>query len=158
MNERELEAVHCVMHRLEQRWNVLPIPNGEVWHPYDPLPPAMFLALLAQAADLTEGRRFLDLGSGIGRNLALAYHLGWEVAGVEQHEPYFDACREMLPEATLTLADICDLDDFDADVVYMYRPAVEEAHEEAVEAHVAGRLAPGTVLLLPVRPDPVRVI
>lgn len=154
----EFQAIHETFHRLEQRWNLLPIPEVDGFHAYDPLPPAEFLPLVREAARLARGRRFLDLGCGIGRNLSIAYSLGWQVSGVDRHRPYVEAARELLPEAEIVEADIFDLDRFDADVVYMYRPAVGDDLEDDLEAHVIGRLAPGTVLLLPVRPWPVRVI
>ena len=142
------------MHRLEQRWNVLPIPDADVWHAYDPLPPALFLPGLRQAAELTQGRRFLDVGCGIGRNMALAWSLGWQVAGIERHGPYAEAARELLPEADVYCEDAFDVDSFDADLVYMYRPARADAAEEWLEAHVLACLRPGTVCFFPTRRDP----
>lgn len=158
MRPDELQAIHETMHRLEQRWNLLPIPDLDGFHPYDPLPPAEFLPLLREASALTAGRRLLDLGCGIGRNLSIAFSLGWQVAGVDRHRPYVEAARELLPEAEIVEADIRALDRFDADVVYMYRPAVADEAEDALEAHVTAGLEAGTVLLLPTRPRPVRVI
>jgi SAM-dependent methyltransferase len=150
----ELEAIHQTFHRLEQRWNVLPIPDNSVWHAYDPLPTTLFLSGLARAAELTEGRRFLDVGCGIGRNLALAHCLGWQVAGIERHEPYLDAAAELLPEATLVHADALSVEVFDADCVYLYRPARGDELAEILERHVLARLPVGTVCFFPLRRAP----
>ena len=150
--------MHSVMHRLEQRWNVLPIPDTDVWHAYDPLPPALFLPGLARAAELTEGRRFLDVGCGVGRNMALAYALGWQVAGIERHAPYVSAARELLPEATVYCDDARDVDSFDADLVYLYRPARADDLERRLEEHVLAHLGPGTACFFPLHDPEVWVI
>lgn len=153
----EFEAIHGLLHRLEQRWTP-PAPAADVWFAYDPLPLREFLPLLRQAMALTEGRRFLDLGCGIGRNLAVAHHLGFRVSGIDQHRPYLAAAAELLPEAVLTHGNILDLNEIDADIVYMYRPARAEDLQVRIEEHVQSLLTPGSVFLLPVRPQPVRVI
>jgi SAM-dependent methyltransferase len=154
VTDAELEAVHQTMWRLERRWDPLPIPNAHVHHAYDPLPLALFLPGIRRASEFTSGRRFLDVGCGIGSKLVLMHYLGWETAGIDRHEPYLDAARELVPEADLTLADAFDLDSFETDVLYMYRPMVSDADEDRLEAHVLSRLRPGTVCFLPVRRDP----
>jgi SAM-dependent methyltransferase len=150
----ELEALHGTFHRLEQRWNTLPIPQVDGWHAYEPLPFWDFLAGLAAAAEMTAGRRLLDLGCGIGRNLALALHLGWRVAGIDHNPQYIEAARELLPEADLRVADILDEEEFDADLVYMYRPARGEELEAEVETFVLDHVTSGTVLFWPGRHQP----
>lgn len=137
------------MHRLERRW-YSPFDGGE-WHGYDPLPPAEFLRGLRVAAELTEGRRLLDVGCGAGRNLALAYALGFSVGGIERHLPLAEAARELLPEATILYANALDVHEFDCDVLYMYRPAKADELEEQLEQHVRERVNPGTVMFWPLR-------
>jgi 2-polyprenyl-3-methyl-5-hydroxy-6-metoxy-1,4-benzoquinol methylase len=149
----ELEAIHQTLHRLEQRW-VLPIPDAHTWFAYHPLPIAMFLPGIRQASELTDGRRFLDIGCGIGTKLALMHTLGWEVAGIDRTEHYLDAARELIPEATLTHADALALNSFNADLVYMYRPAVSDKLETELERHVLAHVKPGTVCFFPTRRQP----
>jgi SAM-dependent methyltransferase len=151
MSPEELEALHGTMHRLERRWNLLPIPDNSVYHAYDPLPFWQFFEGIRIASAHTQGRRFLDLGCGIGTKLALMHGLGWEVSGIEQHLPYVEAARELIPEANVIHGQIEDLEDLEADLVYMYRPAVSEDLELELEHHVAEILSPGSVLFLPVR-------
>lgn len=153
MNGEEQEAVLGVLVRLGTRW-VLPTPDADVWHAYDPLPFWLFLDGIRAATHLATGRRFLDVGCGIGDKLALMHHLGWQVAGIDRHPPYVDAARELVPEADVSCGDAMDADSFDADLVYMYRPAVADALEERLEAHVLERIRPGTVCFFPTRRVP----
>lgn len=133
---------------------MLPIPPNDVWHAYDPLPFWEFLAGIRIASELTEGRRFLDLGCGIGTKLAIMHGLGWDVTGVEHHAPYVEAARELIPEASVHLGDICDLVPIEADLVYMYRPAVSDDLEAEVERVVLDWGKPGTVMFWPFRHTP----
>lgn len=150
--DHALEAIHQTFGRLEKRW--LPAsPDTRRWFGYEPLPTAEFLRQLGEAMELTEGRRFLDLGCGIGRNLAIAHQLGCSVVGVDRYQPYLAVASDLVPEARLVHANILELDktDLAADIVHMYRPAVDEELELELERHVEDRLASGTVLLLPTR-------
>lgn len=144
------EAVHQTLHRLEKRW-LPPIPDAHVFFAYDPLPIREFFPQIEVATAATTGRRFLDVGCGIGTKLALMHVLGWQVAGIDRHEPYIAVARELVPEATLTQADLRDVDCFDADLVYMYRPGVSEQMASALERHVIERMRPGSLLFLPTR-------
>jgi SAM-dependent methyltransferase len=101
------------------------------------------------AAAHTEGRRFYEVGCGIGTKLALMYVLGWQVTGLERYEPYLEAARDLVPEARLIRADMRDVERFDADVVFMYRPAIDDATEEIMEKHLTDSVASGTILLVP---------
>jgi len=150
----EREALHSTFHRLEQRWNTTPIPDQTVSHAWDALPFWFFLDGLRQAAELTEGRRFMDVGCGIGTKLAIAHHLGWQVSGIEKHEPYARAARDLIPEASVQVVDAFDCETFDADVVYMYRPMRSDHDQERLETHVLAHSRPGTVMFWPVRHNP----
>lgn len=151
--EAEREAIHGLLHRLERRWS-LPIPDASVWHAYDPLPFCHFLDRVREAERLTTGRRFLDIGCGIGSKLALMSALGWETHGIDRHLPYVEAARELVPEAKVEHADAFDVGAFDADLVYMYRPAVSDELEDRLEQHVLERVVPGAVMFWPLRHDP----
>jgi SAM-dependent methyltransferase len=150
----ECEALHGLIHRLERRWNLLPIPDRRFHHAYDPLPFWHFLAGVQAAARLVRGRRFLDVGCGIGSKLALMHHLGWTAAGIDRHRPYIDAAAELVPEASLAHGDAFDIPHFDTDLVYMYRPMISDEQEDALETHILAHVDPGTVMFWPLRHDP----
>lgn len=151
LDQREEWALNQTMHQLERRWNLIPIPDNSVYHAHDPLPLQAFFPAVRAAEKLTEGRRFLDLGCGMGTKLALMSCLGWQVAGIDKHLPYVEAARDLLPGVTVTHSDILEVDRIDADFVYMYRPGVSDETEEELERHIVPLLAEGTVLYLPYR-------
>lgn len=151
------EAVHQTLFRLEQRWLPPYPPEADVFFAYDPLPVADFFPTIEVASSATSGRRFLDVGCGIGTKLALMHVLGWQVAGIDRHLPYLEVAHDLVPEATLTHADLRDVEMFDADLVYMYRPGVTEDTAAALERHVAQRVVPGTLLFLPTRRLPAGI-
>lgn len=142
----EWEAVNQTMWRLERRWHD-GIPDATKHHAYEAFPPALFLPPLL-ALGSGHGRLFLDVGCGIGRNLCIAWVLGWRVAGIERHGPYVEAAAELIPEAEVTHGDAFDVDLFDADVVYLYRPMVTDDDEASLERHVIERMRPGSILYL----------
>lgn len=151
LGEREREAIHSVFHRLETRWHE-GFDSG-AYHAWDPLPFWDFLAGVRAAEPHVQGKRFLDVGCGIGTKVAIMHELGWETSGIERNGPYVKAARELMHERPLSIshADAFDVDTFDADLVYMYRPMKSDEDEARLEAHVAAGLGPGTVLFLPVR-------
>jgi SAM-dependent methyltransferase len=149
----ENEALHSTFHRLETRWHQ-PIGEPSDSHGWDPLPFWMFFDGIRECAALIpEGRRFLDVGCGIGTKLSIMFHLGWTVSGIELRREYVESARELIPEATIVHADAFDVEQFDADVVYMYRPMKSEPDEDRLEAHVRERAASGTVLFFPTRSE-----
>ncbi len=151
MQPREWEALYSLLHLLETRWQPNEQPDASVYHAYDPLPLEHFLKGVRIASENTEGRRFLDLGCGIGSKLAFMHYLGWKVAGVERYAGYVAQAEALIPEAEVKCCDILDIDVIAADLVYMYRPAKSDEDEEALEEHVAALMPPSSVLFLPVR-------
>ena len=141
------------MSALERPW-LLPLPDTGPWHGYDPLPLRDFFAGVRTAAALTDGRRFLDVGCGIGTKLMLMDRLGWQTAGIERIEEYANHARELNPAARIVTADLIDVGEFTADLVFMYRPAKDDDLEEKVEAHVLAHTPPGSVMFWPFRHEP----
>jgi SAM-dependent methyltransferase len=145
------ETVYQTISRLEQRWIPPSIPDHSRYFAYDPLPPALFFPGLKAAAEVANGTRFLDVGCGIGTKLAMAHYLGFEVAGIDRHEPYIEMARELVPEAELVVADLEDVKKFDADIIYMYRPGKSERMATRLEKHVVAHAKKGAVVFLPTR-------
>ncbi len=154
LGEREQEAIHSVFHRLETRWHEPA--HDDARHTWDPLPFWLFLDGVRTAEPQVRGRRFLDVGCGIGTKLAIMHELGWEVAGIERHGPYVKDAQELMHERpnSITHADAFDVPVFDADLVYMYRPMKSDDDEDLLEQHVLARVAPGTVMFFPTRRTP----
>ena len=150
VDDLTLEAIYQLQSRLEAAW-LPPMPSTETYHAYDPLPIAIFLDGLATVNQYAKGKRFMDVGCGMGTKLAFMHYMGWQVYGVERFGPYADVAHRFVPEASIAVYDAFDIADFDADVVYSYRCCRTDETEFALESHIAENLSPGTVLWLPVR-------
>jgi len=148
-------AIYETFSRLETRWLVnTRLDLDPDFYDYNAWPMADFMASVEMVGQFVPQGRFLDVGCGIGTKLALMYSLGWEVSGLDWNQEYVFRARELLPERAdaIVVADLRDVESFDADVVYMYRPAKSDEQEEAVERHLIGHCAQGTLLILPETP------
>jgi len=147
------EAVYSllsVVNHMERRW-LLPIPTDPDRHAWEPLPFWDFIEGLDAAAPHVRERTFLDVGCGIGTKLALAYHLGWRVSGIDYHQPYIAAAEELCEgcEADLRLGDAAATENFEAGLVYSYRILRDDAACDRLEEHIVGHCTPGTVVYFP---------
>lgn len=137
---RALEEAHLPVHEID---------DG-VRFGYIPLNPIEFLATLRQAEALTEGRRFLDVGCGIGSKLYLARQLGWQVFGVELNPAYAQIARRLAPGAMIAECDAGGYQDYSAfDLVYAYRPAKDDTLCIGLEQTLIRAIRPGALLWLP---------
>ena len=150
LSELELEAIYQVFNRLEQRWVTPGFGDPRFWE-WEGLPMAEFLRGTQEAEKRTSGRRFIDVGCGIGIKLSFMHHLGWDVTGIDHHQPYLEAAQELIPEATLIHADLREVQSYDYDLVYMYHPAIKDDLELELEHHVVERMKSGNILFLPGR-------
>lgn len=148
----EGEALGLVIERLEAAW--LPaewFPRAEL-HWYEPLRVDHFLEALEMATAHAPGRKYLEVGCGIGTKLVLARSLGLDVTGIEIREPYVAAARYLSPETNVLLGDARGFDNYrDYDIVYAYRPVVGEAGQAAFEEYLARALRTDAVLISPLR-------
>jgi 2-polyprenyl-3-methyl-5-hydroxy-6-metoxy-1,4-benzoquinol methylase len=148
MDPDEFDAIEGVLRRLEEPW--LPVsPDESVHYSYVPLGLAEFLSGLEVCAANSEGRRFLDLGCGIGRSMLIAHLMGWRVTGIEHYSPYAAVARQLVPEATILE---CEAEEFDGygefDVVYSFRLCVDDDDQNALERMIVSRMRPGAVVFL----------
>ena len=148
MTPEELDALDGVLRRLEEPW-LPPSPDESVHYGYEPLGLAEFLAGLEVCAAHTQGRRFLDLGCGIGRSMLLALLMGWDVTGVEHHRPYAEVARRLVPEATVVEREAEEFEGYAAfDVVYSFRLCVEDEDQRGLERLIVSRMRPGSIVFL----------
>lgn len=160
IDHHPLQALNLTLHRLEQKW-LPPYPDNKDSYGWESLPLDSFLAGIETAKtylidrDRFWGNRlFLDVGCGIGTKLLIAHFLGWRVAGVELHAPYAEIARKLVPEASIITGDAFQHADFQADLLYMYRPRISDEGEAELEAHIASFLRPGNLWFLPHRVPP----
>ncbi len=148
MGPEEFDAVEGMIRRLEELW-LPPSPDETVHYGYVPLGLPEYLSGLEVCAASTDGRRFLDLGCGIGRSMLLAHLSGWQVTGIEHYSPYAEVARRLVPEATVLE---CEAEAFDGfsqfDVVYSFRLCVDDDDQNALEQSLVRRMRPGAVLFL----------
>lgn len=121
---------------------------------WEPLPLFDFLEGMRVAAGATTGRRFLDVGSGIGEKLALAALLGWEPEGIELSAPLAVSSRMYWPHP-VAIVDAFDFAGYRVyDLVYCYRPLVREEDQAALNRWIVGHLRPGALFFCAGGPDP----
>lgn len=145
-----LVAVGEALDRLERGWYFAVRQDGYSY-PYMPLPLVDFLAGLEAARAAAKGRRYLEVGCGIGTKLAIAALLGLDAHGIDWDERYVAIARHLCPEATIEVADARAYEYGAFDVVYSYRPFVDEAAQIELERHLADSMRPGSVLFAPLR-------
>ena len=92
------------------------------------------------------GKRFLDVGSGLGTKLHLARILGFDAHGLELRGHYADASRELFSDCPVTVGDASAFSDYDAfDVVYCYRPCVDPDEQTRLNRLISERMATGAL-------------
>lgn len=89
---------------------------------------------------------FMDIGCGKGNMLALARAVGYETQGIELHRysPYH-RCTGV----DFTFGDALELTTFNADIIYMYRPIIDEETLHKLVQHVV-RFMSKDALFIPV--------
>lgn len=151
-----LMAVDQTLQRLEEI--VAPRFPDDVFYDLVSLPMPDFVHGMDEIGD-ARGRRFLDVGCGIGTKLAAAFFLGWgDLTGIELRPSYAATARLVCPEASIVVEDAFACTGYGAfDVIYMYRPCIEDADQDRLEEWIIAQLRPGTTLFWPQRGG-VRVI
>jgi trans-aconitate methyltransferase len=147
-------ALGEVIDRLERAWY-----PAEAWqslelHPYTPWPISDFIPALCAAMLATSGRRYLEIGCGIGTKLVIAEAFGLETHGIDVREQYVAAARHLCPEARIEIADARGYDLRPFDVVYSYRPFIHENQQAEFDETLVGRMKRGSVLITPDRHMP----
>jgi 2-polyprenyl-3-methyl-5-hydroxy-6-metoxy-1,4-benzoquinol methylase len=119
-------------------------PDGQ--HMAIPLRMSYFLGGMCVADSAIEGRQFLDVGCGVGNKLRVAHHLGWEVWGIDNWQPYIEVARREVPYAKVKLADAFEFDEYDRfDCVYLYKPCTDNDEEERLEELIVKGMRPGAI-------------
>lgn len=153
MDAATIEALNQTILALERRW-IPPDPKNPNYYGYIPLNVRWFIEGMEVAMRCHPGRGFLDVGCGIGTKMLIARHLGYEVSGIEVHAPYAEVARELCPGANIEVADAFDVNHFDADVVYVYRPCRGDELEGRLERHVVANMNPGALIFCDGRDEP----
>ena len=129
-----INATQELIERLEAQ--ITPPPNkDEQWYSWIPNRLAFFFEGMRIArATLGPGRhRFLEVGSGMGRNLCLAHQLGFDPVGIELHEPYIDASHRVFPHLKAYQMDATIYEGYYwFDLVYCYRIAVDREKQNVI--------------------------
>jgi SAM-dependent methyltransferase len=107
----------------------------------------------------TTKEKFLDVGSGIGEKLALAHAMGWDVAGIELRQEYIDQSIKLWPDFPVERANAFVWDNYDQfDLVYFYRPCVEEDLQGHLTNYIISKMKPGALLFGADIPEPQGLI
>lgn len=148
----ERAAIQEAIDRLERAWLPAELPYHEEFHSYEPTPVVDFLEDMEVVGRCAPGRRFLEVGCGIGTKMIIATKLGYEVHGIEVREQYAAVAKHLCPEAKVEIADARAYDDYRSyDVVFSYRPLRSDAGMAAFDQWLTDRMRPDAVLFAPYR-------
>lgn len=144
------EAVGWAIEQLERAWVPVELYLDPVCHAYIPFRVDQFIEGLIVAMANAPGKRFLEVGCGIGTKLMIASRMGLDVAGIENREQYVAVAKHLCPEAAIELADARWYGGYRGfDIVYSYLPLHDPAAELAYEARLMSEMRPGSVLIAP---------
>lgn len=164
--ERMLGGIGLLIERLESAWLPAFIPPFPDMHTYEPLRVDQFIEAMCVAGQHANGRRYLEVGCGIGSKLLVAASMGYEATGIDNRRQYLVVAEwlarhqaqrepvpvelESVPEIRLEQADARYYDHRHFDVIYAYRIMVENGGQAAYEAYLTDTVQSGTVLIMPV--------
>lgn len=147
-----IAALSVAVERLEGAWLPAELPLHEEFFPYQPTPMPDFIADLEIALTRATGRRYLEVGCGLGTKMVIAQAAGLEVHGIEAREQYAAMARYLCPEAKVEIADARYYGAYAAfDIVFCYRPLISEKGTAALEDFLDAEMRPDAVLILPYR-------
>lgn len=110
--------------------------------------------IFTQPGGWSGNETYLELGCGLGTKMRLAQLLGWQVAGIELHEPLADHCRGL--GLACESADAREFEEYRFfDLVYWYRLCTDLQAERELLAYVSGLMRPGALLFHAGDPPPV---
>jgi 2-polyprenyl-3-methyl-5-hydroxy-6-metoxy-1,4-benzoquinol methylase len=143
-----IRAVQELIERYEAQ--VTPTtPKDEAWFGWIPLRFDVFLeGLLVARERLGIGRhRLLEIGSGLGSKLVLAHALGFDAMGIEHHQPYVDACRQLFPHVEVRGTDAESFEAYGGfDVIYSNRVASSLDRQDQIHRRISEQMRPGALL------------
>lgn len=136
--------------------------QSDISYPWVSLPLNEFLAGMKVAQQYLIDRnkcwgehKFLDVGSGIGTKMHLAYSLGWNPSGIELRQPYITTSKWLFPEFPVELTDAHDYDKYaEYDLIYMYRPCIDLEDQRRLTNYIISLMKPDTLLFIAGGPDP----
>ena len=115
------------------------------WMPFQV---ADFVAIMTEVMAVTDGVRFLEVGSGIGTKMLVAAHLfGLTTEGIE----FSEELAAVSAKRRCTPVYVCDALHWagnygDYDIVWMYRPFRDEELQAQLEQRIYSEMKPGAVL------------
>jgi len=117
-----------------------------VYNPWMPFQMADFVAIMTECVAQSEGRMFLDVGSGIGTKLAVAQELfDLEAMGIE-YDPVMAGYADDSGRVTLT-CDALKYEGYDRyDIIWMYRPFRDPLSQAKLEHKIYEAMKPGAII------------
>lgn len=117
-------------------------------HEWSPTPLPDFLEAMVGAEAHATGRRWLEVGSGIGRNLKLAQLLGWKPTGIEIRPEYIDQSRRYAPGVPVVECDALGFDHYgEFDAIFKFQPFKGADLESALDRVIASQIASSAVFV-----------
>lgn len=147
LSPASIRAMSDMFDRLERAWYPAEtVDISESWD-YQAWPVDEFMAGLEVCAKMTDGREFIDVGSGIGTKMALAARMGFNVYGIEFRAQYSAMTSYLCPEGRVYDIDARGFSRYGSfDVIYAYLPL---RRMNALLEHMLPMVKPTAVLFLP---------
>lgn len=145
-----LQAVGEVLDLLEEEpgWRVPPSAERDGLCHWIASPLPAYLDGLRAALEFAPGKRYLEVGSGIGTRSSMAYRVGFDVTGLEIRPEYADVARRFVPECEFVVGDALSFNGYgDFDVVYTYEPMHHPAMRVALCEQFTRYMRPDAVLI-----------
>ena len=107
---------------------------------------------LQLAVSYADGKKFLDVGCGIGDKLLIAREMfGLDVIGIEIDKEYIKLAHKILDNVIIQ-EDVLNYSGYGLyDIVYMYKPFADKEKQTKLERLIESQMREGAILIAPVR-------
>ena len=93
------------------------------------------------------GKKFLDVGSGIGNLCYIATLIGFDAEGIELNPILFDISKQIYPEIKFINLDIYDFNKYyDYDIIYYFAPFKNIKLQEELKEKIENSVKVGTYI------------
>jgi hypothetical protein len=112
-------------------------------HPYE------FASLLEECKNYTDTNCFFEVGSGIGFNLMIANHMGFNTSGIEIDEKLYNFSTKKMKLSNIINGDIFNLNSIGQSIVFCNKISTDDFLSNKSENHVINICDKGSIIVFP---------